>query len=174
MKKGKRYYKKFEKLGLYWLNSLNDYNLDPFNKKDPKTDFCLGELYYKLIRYSLETSIPSIENCISQQNGIYRGKKSWKGKLVFNLGKSPVVDFLKKEPNKESYSIEEIRNDMLKVMKQLDGITETLDGVNKEYKINHPDYGWLNAEEWYIFNNLLFSKSIKLKQNLDQRISYRK
>lgn len=167
-------YKKFEKTGLFWLHELDKYNDAPFLDKPSEKEWSLGQLYSHLSNGTLLYHIKKIENCIAKEKGSLKGKKKFKGKMLFLMGSIPAKKI--KSPLNEKYppaqpeDVKQARNSMIKLLKSMNDISEKVLNADKKYRVEHPSFGYLNAQEWYKLIELHFKHHLKQKKRLDKRL----
>lgn len=170
----KKYYKQFEKIGLYWLHSLENYNDEPFLDKPDKSSWSLGELYDHLSNGTIDGHLKKFHDCIEQKNGSLKGKRKFKGKMLFLFGSIPNKKI--KNPNHETKppvqpeNVKEAKNNMIKLLKHMNDAGQLIGASNPKYKTEHRLFGYLNAEEWYKLIGMHFKHHLKQKKKLDKRL----
>ncbi len=170
----KKFYKQFEKIGLYWLHSLDNYNDEPFLDKPSEQEWSLGQLYNHLSLGTINYHLKHIHDCINQRNGTKKGKKKFKGKMLFLFGsmsnkkvKSPAHE---KNPPEQPENVKEAKNNMIKLLKEMNEASALLTKADKNYKTEHRMFGFLNAFEWYKLIEMHFKHHLKQKKRLDKRL----
>lgn len=170
----KKIYKQFEKIGLYWLHSLDNYNDEPFLDKPDEKEWSLGQLYEHLSNGTIEYHLKMLHDAIDQKGGVLKGKKKFKGKVLFWFGAIPNKKI--KSPKHESHpprqpeSVKDAKNSMIKLLKAMNDTSKLIPKANLDYKTEHRLFGYLNAMEWYKLIEFHFKHHLKQKKRLDKRL----
>ncbi len=139
-------YQSFDTESRFWLSNLNNYNEAPFLKKHVKTNQSAQDVYQEVFGESLQC-IENIKLCTQQVNTSTKiGKKSFAGRILFSVG----TPKRKKRQNFPTLVLSDIlttQNTVYKLMKEAERLSGILRGIKG--KVQHADYGYLSAEEWY-------------------------
>lgn len=175
-----KYYKRFESVGKYWLEQLSCYNEGPFQKKlvtKKGTSWSIGQLYQHLTKTTLDFQLKAIDDCILQQNGDTKGRKTFYGFFTFLLGKYfPVKQKIENHHQVKPEQPEDImmmRNASIRVLKSMNEYSYKIDELSKEqlaYKVKHPYFGMLNAVQWYQLVTMHYQHHLQLKYKIDNML----
>ena len=167
-------YKSFLTNAKYWISELDYYGPNQFKQKISETDWTIGQLYDHLTTGTYESHLQQIKNCILGVHGATQGKKTWKGKMIFFLGKIPAMkikgrsssDYVPAQPE----SPLKMKDDFYKFMKVMQKTAAEVENGRKDYVTLHPALGWLNVIEWYKLIEMHFRHHLIQKKRLDKTL----
>jgi hypothetical protein len=168
----KNLYRQFQPIGKLWLLNLNNYNEVPFKRKTSKIRWSLSEIYGHLCHSTLDFHLKGLEECFVNPQ---TGGKSLGGKLVFlrrSFDNKKLKAFMEKEyAPTEIEGIGVTRNQVIRVLKQMDEWGEKILTIDKQHKAKHPVLGYLSACEWYRLVIFHFEYHTKNKNKIDKFIT---
>lgn len=169
-----RIYKSFLANAKYWISELDYYGPNQFKQKVTETDWTIGQLYDHLTSGTYQYHLQQIQNCLLGVHGATEGKKTWKGKLIFFLGKYPPMKIKANQNNKYYPSQPEspikMKDDFYKFMKVMQKTAKEVETGRKDYKTQHPVFGMLNVIEWYKLIEMHFRHHLIQKKRLDKTL----
>ena len=150
-----------------WHKSLDNYSLYQLHKSPDGQSWSIGQVYMHLIEQTINHYIPQINDCISSND--HSGEiKSEEGKEIFRLNSFPAIRLKSPaEDPKQPESIEEIRQGLNQIRKQLTHITSRIEYSKFSGKVKHPGFGYLNANEWFLLIDMHFRHHLHQKSRLD-------
>lgn len=178
--KNMKYYKRFESIGKYWLEQLSCYNEGPFQKPlvtKKGTEWSIGQVYEHLTKTALDIQLQAVEDCIQQRNGDVKGGKTFYGFMTFLLGRYfPATQKIENHHNiipEQPTEIMDMRNTSIRVLKMMNEYSNRIEKLSKQqlkYKVKHPFFGMLNAEEWYDLITMHYQHHLQLKFKIDNML----
>ncbi len=169
----KKVYNDFEKTAHFLLGELNKYSLEQILQKPDEKSWSLGQLYNHLTLGTFNFNIKNIRKCIHLKENKNKSK-SIPGILVFFIGTFPpfrfkVVDPLKYNPAKPE-SIAEIKENLSKLVLEMNNIKDDLISEKIFGKEKHPVLGYLNSYEWYKLIEMHFRHHLRQKERVEKKL----
>lgn len=167
-------YKSFLSTAKYWISELDYYGPNQFKQKTDESALTIGQVYDHLINGSYQIHLVHIHHCLAQGHGAKEGKKTFKGKLLFFLGRYPNMNI--KGLPEEAYhptqpeSPVKAKDTFYKFMKVMQKTAKEIEASDLGYKTAHPVFGMLNALEWYMLIGMRFRHKLHLKKKLDRTL----
>jgi hypothetical protein len=154
-----------------WQNALDNYSLYQLHKKPDEQSWSIGQVYMHLIEQTINHYIPKINDCISSND--HTGEiKSEEGKEIFRLNSFPSIRLKSPaEDPEQPESIEEIRQGLNQIRKQLTDLTSGIADSKFSGKAKHPGFGYLNVNEWILLIDMHFRHHLHQKSRLDAYLS---
>jgi DinB superfamily len=156
-----------EDLEIY-KSGLESYSDAAFEFKSDADTWSLGQMYEHVFSSAQKFFLANSKRCIEKRNGQEGGEANEKGKQLMAFGAFPDIKI--KVPaavtteiiakSKETYFA-----DIEIVMKSAESLLEGLATDEGVYRIAHPVFGFLNANEWYL--NLEMHNRHHLKQKAE-------
>ncbi|MFC4102857.1 DinB family protein [Paenibacillus xanthanilyticus] len=131
----------------------------------------LGQMYDHLIAVAHEY-LDHVETCVGTGTEQLLGKTA-AGEEVFRLGGFPPVkialpDEMNHADNPDSIEIlDERLRQVMSRMRELEGKAAA---ANANAKVEHGDFGWLNAREWQALIGMHFRHHLRQKRELEERV----
>jgi hypothetical protein len=164
-------YKSFVEKAKYYLKELDFYGTFQFAQHPIERKWSIGQLYDLLIHGTTAFHLSQIKNCLEKINGEEGGKKTFKGRLVFQFHTFPFkVNWFTPEiyEPKQPESPTKIKDDLYKFLKVMNRVAKEIDVAGPlTYKTCHPVLGMLNALEWYQLIDIHYKYQKKLKKKID-------
>jgi len=168
-------YKKFLDTAKYYLKELDFYGKNQFKYKSTENDWSIGQIYDHLISGTCAYHLKQIENCLQKKGGSEKGKKKFKGTILFFLKSFPNMR-IKGVPAtiytpEQPESPVKVKDELYKFIKVMQQTAKDIDAAGQlKYKLSHPSLGMMNAEEWYMLIEMHFRHHLKQKSRLDEII----
>lgn len=169
--KAETVYNQFLKTAKYLLKELDFYGENQFRQRISENHWTIGELYDYLVNSTLNFYIPQINSCLDSKTGNGEGKKLTKGKFVLWYGRIPAImkygDLTNYKPQQPE-SPEKMKDHIYRFIKVMSKTAQDIDASDMKCKVLHPEFGMLNALEWYRLIEMNFRHMLKKKDEIDK------
>ena len=154
-----------------YLEALSTYSEKDFLYISDLNTWSLAQMYEHVCSSSNFFFLANTKRCLEKRNGQEGGLMNAKGEGLFKIGGFP-TGLKVKVPEKlasviigkeASYYVSEIKEIILSAI-DLESLLEEDEGM---YKIEHPVFGFLNAEEWFKSLEMHSRHHLKQKQELE-------
>jgi hypothetical protein len=146
----------FEKAVRRYIDELSNFSMEQLLTKPNEEDWSIGQMYVHLIRSAQNMHLRNVDQCIAGSGAVSegRGEKTENGKKVFELGNFPPIrirvpaspQYTPQMPDNKEQLIEGLQ-DVVERMKRTE---PTLIQAPLENTVPHPNFGALNAVEWFL------------------------
>ncbi|WP_336775910.1 DinB family protein [Paenibacillus sp. MMO-58] len=146
----------FEKSVERYVDELNRISLEQLLAKPSEEDWSIGQMYVHLIRSAQYMHLRNVDQCIAGSEAVLvgTGVKTENGKAAFELGSFPPIrirvpaspQYTPQQPDNKEQLIEGLQ-DVVERMKRTE---PALIQAPLENTVPHPNFGALNAVEWFL------------------------
>ncbi len=154
-----------------YFEALSTYSEKEFFYKSDSNTWSLAQMYEHVCSSSKFFFLANTKRCLEKRNGQEGGLMNAKGEGLFKNGGFP-SDLKVKVPEKvasviigkeATYYVSEIKEIILSAI-DLESLLVQDEGT---YKIEHPVFGFLNAEEWFKSLEMHSRHHLKQKEGLE-------
>jgi hypothetical protein len=146
----------FEQSVERYIDELNHFSTEQLLAKPSEEEWSIGQMYVHLIRSAQYMHLRNVDQCIagSEAVSVGTGVKTENGKAVFALGSFPPIrirvpaspQYTPQQPDNKEQLIAGLQ-DVVERMKRTE---PTLVQAPQENTVAHPNFGALNAVEWFL------------------------
>jgi hypothetical protein len=147
--------KQFEEITDFYIEQLNGFSMEQLTLQPAEDKWSLGQMYMHLKNTAMFMQLRNIELCQTaahdsqEQSAI----KTVVGEAVFSQGAFPPApihvppspQYTPQQPNNK----EELIHGLQSVLKRMQEIEPSIDGLSADYTTVHPRLGALNGKEWF-------------------------
>ncbi|WP_400164498.1 DinB family protein [Brevibacillus sp. TJ4] len=169
---------RFEETAGYYLRELDQFSLEQLQQKPNDQDWSIGQMFQHLINSALFMQIRNIDQLLMppQDGPGRREEKTEMGSAVFSQGSFPPIriqvppspHYTPEQPESKEQLIDGLRA----VMQRMKEIEPVLGQASKHCTVNHPSFGGLCAEEWFLLVEMHYRHHLtqldRLKRALNQ------
>ena len=136
-----------------YLQKLLTIDAKVWNAKPANAGWSFTQMYDHLLSAHYGMFARMIKGCASQAYGDDGGEMNEHGEKIFAFNSLPPIEikvpegFNAKQPEVLDQLVAKER--LEKLLVELDGLKNVVDGATNSYKIKHPLLGPLNAQQWY-------------------------
>jgi DinB superfamily len=153
-----------------YKSSLEKYSDTVFEYKHNEDTWSLGQMYEHIFGSSQKFFLANTKRCLEQRNGQEGGEVNEKGKQLMAAGAFPNIKI--KVP--EAVKSEIIANTKVSYFDAIEAVKTSansmVDALRSDagtYRIAHPVFGFLNANEWFLNLEMHNRHHIKQKTELE-------
>ncbi|GMK47962.1 hypothetical protein PghCCS26_50920 [Paenibacillus glycanilyticus] len=146
----------FEKSVERYVDELNHISLEQLLAKPSEEDWSIGQMYVHLIRSAQYMHLRNVDQCIAGSEAVLAGTgvKTENGKAAFELGSFPPIrirvpaspQYTPQQPDNKEQLIAGLED----VAERMRSTEPTLVQAPPEHTVPHPNFGALNAAEWFL------------------------
>ncbi len=139
-----------------YLSELEELTMDHLLHKPDQDEWSIGQMYMHLIQSAQFMHLNNVDQCLagSEATLSLKAAKTEQGKAAFELGSFPPIrirvpaspQYTPKQPD----SKEQLAEGLHSVVERMKRTEPALAQAPEENKINHPAFGALNAQEWFL------------------------
>ncbi|MFZ6663344.1 DinB family protein [Cytophagales bacterium SYC-11] len=136
-----------------YIQKLTAIDSAKWNAKPANEGWSFAQMYDHLISAHYGMFARMIKGCASQAYGQEGGEMNGDGEKIFAYNSLPPIDikvpqgFNAKQPEVIEQTV--AKDQLEKILRELDALRVLVEGATKTYKIKHPIIGPLNAQQWY-------------------------
>jgi hypothetical protein len=139
-----------------YIDELGNFNMEQLLAKPSEEDWSIGQMYVHLIRSAQNLHLRNVDQCIAGSDAAPEGtgEKTENGKKVYELGSFPPIRI--RVPASPQYtpqqpeSKEQLVDELQAVVVRMRSTEPALAQAPLENTIPHPNFGALNAVEWFL------------------------
>ncbi|CAM3419852.1 DinB family protein [Paenibacillus lupini] len=139
-----------------YIDELGNFNMEQLLAKPSEEDWSIGQMYVHLIRSAQNLHLRNVDQCIAGSDAAPEGtgKKTENGKKAFELGSFPPIRI--RVPASPQYtpsqpeSMEQLIEGLQGVVERMKRTEPTLNQAPEGNTVPHPNFGALNAKEWFL------------------------
>lgn len=146
----------FEKSVKRYIDELAPFSMEQLLAKPSEEEWSIGQMVVHLIRSANNLHLRNVDQCMAGSEAVLvgTGVKSENGKAAFELGSFPPIrirvpaspQYTPGQPDNKEQLIEGLR-EVAERMKLTEPI---LIQAPQEHTVPHPNFGALNAAEWFL------------------------
>ena len=165
---------KFEKtMGIYF-SKLEGYSEEQFAEKPNDESWSLGQVYVHTILANDHFFLKQAERCLNKED-TQRGKsKNNGGRVLFLINGFPNIKFKMPKsvevPPRQPDNISSIREKLQRSLEQARIVEGGLGSFDKDEKVKHPAFGFMNAQEWYRMSEMHFRHHLRQLKRIEKLI----
>ncbi|SFE87254.1 DinB superfamily protein [Paenibacillus catalpae] len=146
----------FQKSVDRYIDELNQFSMEQLLAKPSEEEWSIGQMYVHLIRSAQYLHLRNVDQCIAGNEAVSEGtgKKTENGKKAFELGSFPPIRI--RVPASPQYtpnqpeSKEQLIAGLQDVAERMKHTEPALIQAPLEHTVPHPNFGALNAAEWFL------------------------
>lgn len=146
----------FQKSVDRYIDELNQFSMEQLLAKPSEEEWSIGQMYVHLIRSAQYLHLRNVDQCITGSEAVLAGTgvKTENGKAVFELGSFPPIRI--KVPASPQYTPQQPDNKeqliagLQDVAERMKRTEPALIQAPREHTVPHPNFGALNAAEWFL------------------------
>lgn len=147
---------RFEETATYYIDELDQYNMEQLKQKPSEDEWSIGQMVQHLINSALNMHLPNMDQCLvpSQDTLQSLSAKTEAGAAAFAQESFPPIRI--QVPSSPQYtpaqpeSKEQLIQGLQTVIQRMQEIEPTLEQVSTQTTVAHPSFGGLCAEEWFL------------------------
>lgn len=177
MNKTSEILKNMDELTNHYVEEVNALGMEQLTQKATEEDWSLGQMYIHLINAALYMQLRHAEACLQGNTEIAAigGEKTEAGVAVFSQGGFPPIriqvpaspQYTPGQPQNKEQIVEGFRM----VMSRMEEIARELEGHHSHYKVQHPRFGALDANEWFALVDMHFRHHLSQEKRLKQALA---
>ncbi|TCM89117.1 DinB family protein [Paenibacillus sp. BK033] len=146
----------FEKSVERYIQELNHLSTEQLLAKPSEEEWSIGQMVVHLIRSAQNMHLRNVDQCIEGREAVLAGTgvKTENGEKAFELGSFPPIrirvpaspQYTPEQPENKEQLIEGLRD----VAERMRRTEPTLIQAPLEHTVPHPNFGALNATEWFL------------------------
>lgn len=166
----------FEETATYYINELDQFNIEQLKEKQADNEWSIGQMIQHLISSALDMQLYHAEQCLlsSKKPLSSRKEKTELGAAIFAQGSfppiriqvPPSVQYTPQLPESKEQLIEGLHM-VIQKMKELEPFLEK---ASRQNTLPHPAFGELCAEEWFLLVEMHYRHHLlqleRIKQGL--------
>ncbi|WP_435920795.1 DinB family protein [Paenibacillus sp. DYY-L-2] len=168
---------RFEKTVAYYLNELENFEMEHLLKKTNEEEWSIGQMYLHLIQSAQFLHLQNVDHCLAGKAEALstEQEKTDRGKLTFENGSFPPVRV--RVPASPQYtpqqpeSKEQLSDGLRSVLLRMQQIEPALSQASERNKIIHPAFGALNAVEWFMLIEMHYRHHLMQLERLKQEFN---
>lgn len=155
-----------------YLEKLSAIDSAKWIAKPANEGWSFAQMYDHLISAHYGMFARMIKGCASQAYGQEGGEMNGDGEKIFAYNSLPPIDikvpqgFNAKQP--EGIDLAAAKDQLEKLLSELDAVRILVEGATKTYKIKHPIIGLLNAQQWYNMCDMHWRHHFRQLQKLEK------
>lgn len=139
-----------------YIDELDSFSMEQLLAKPSEEDWSIGQMYVHLIQSARNMHLRNADQCITGNEAVLvgTGEKTENGKKAFELGGFPPIRI--RVPASPQYtpqqpeSKEQLIDGLQAVVERMRRTEPALDQAPHENTVPHPNFGALNAAEWFL------------------------
>ncbi|MGO4108701.1 DinB family protein [Paenibacillus sp. YAF4_2] len=138
-----------------YIDELGDFSMGQLLAKPSEDEWSIGQMYVHLIQSARNMHLHNVDQCIAGNDAVSVGteEKTENGKKAFELGSFPPIrirvpaspQYTPQQPESKEQLIEGLQG----VLERMRRTEPALAQAPQENTIPHPNFGALNAAEWF-------------------------
>jgi hypothetical protein len=171
-KSAQKIYSEFLPGAKHWVEELDYYSKSQFKRVPEDCQVSIGQAYDCLIQVSYHFFMKNALDCAYNRGTSKEGSKTFKGWALFNVKGlfyiKPSLGYSYEAKAPESATV--VKDEMYKFLKLIYKVAQEIDKKAPQEKLNHPEFGYLTAQEWLSLVPMHFTSMKKVKNKIDKSV----